>query len=70
VWADCCHVLEQLDLICETLEQSIEQSLQNMLEDSQGSQLTTQLIQELAYTRAERAKHLEGSYYYTSSPKT
>lgn len=64
VWADCCRVFERLDLIRETIEQSVEQSLQSMLEDTQGNQLITQLEQELAFTRIERAKHPEGGYYY------
>lgn len=64
VWRDCCRVFERLDLIRETIERNIEQSLQSMLEDTQGSQLITQLEQELAYTRTELAKHPEGSYYY------
>lgn len=64
IWADCCRVFERLDLIRETIERNIVQSLHTMLEDTSGQQLMTQAEQELAFVRAERAKHPEGSYYY------
>ncbi len=64
VWADCCRVFERLRLIQDVLERSIEQSLQNMLEDTRGREMIDALQQELAFALAERNKHPEGSYYY------
>ena len=64
VWEDCCWVFERLHLIQDVLERSIEQSLQNMLEDTRGRKMIDALQQELAFAMAERNKHPEGSYYY------
>ena len=64
VWEDCCRVFERLDLIRNTIEQNIEHSLQNILEDTKGSQLIIELEEEIAYAKQERDKHKEGSYYY------
>jgi site-specific DNA recombinase len=64
VWEDCCRVFERLDLIRETIEQGIEQSLQGVLEDTKGAMLISQLAEEIAFAKAERAKHSESSYYY------
>lgn len=65
VWEDCCHVFERLDLIRDTIEQGIAQSLQGVLEDTKGAMLISQLGEEIEFAKAERAKHPEGSYYYT-----
>jgi len=62
VWEDCCKVFERLSLIQDVLERSIEQSLQNMLEDTRGREMIDALQQELAFALAERNKHPEGSY--------
>ncbi|MFL5703347.1 MAG: recombinase family protein [Ktedonobacteraceae bacterium] len=64
VWEECCRVFERLDLIRDTIERSIEQSLQTMLEDSTGRQLAVQLSEEIAFAKQERDRHAEGSYYY------
>jgi len=64
VWEDCCQVFERLSLIQDVLERSIEQSLQNMLEDTRGREMIDALQQEFAFAMAERNKHPEGSYYY------
>ncbi len=64
VWEDCCRVFERLDGIRSTIESTIEQSLQSMLEDTTSKLLVVQLTEEIAYAKQERAKHPEGSYYY------
>lgn len=64
VWADCYCVFERLDLIRDTLEQNVEQSLQNILEDTKGRLLIIELEEEIAYAKQECRKHKEGSYYY------
>jgi site-specific DNA recombinase len=64
VWEDCCRVFERLDLIRDTIERSIEQSLHNMLEDTKGRMLVSQLDEEITFAKQERNKHPEGSYYY------
>jgi site-specific DNA recombinase len=65
VWDDCCRVFERLDLIRDTIERNIQASLQDMLENTQGKLLITELEADIAYAKQERAKHPEGSYYYT-----
>ena len=64
VWEDCCRVFERLGVICDTIEQNIEQSLQNILEDTEGRELIIELEEEITYAKHEREKHKEGSYYY------
>ncbi len=64
VWEDCCRVFERLSLIQDVLERSIEQSIQNMLEDTRGREMIDALQEELAFALAERNKHPENSYYY------
>jgi site-specific DNA recombinase len=64
VWEDCCRVFERLELIRDTIEQSIEQSVHDMLEESRGKIQMEGLQEEIAYARQERDKHPEGSYYY------
>ena len=64
VWENCCQVFERLSMIQDALERSIEQSIQNMLEDTKGRMQITALEEEIHYARQERDKHPEGSYYY------
>ena len=64
VWEDCCRVFERLDVIRSTIEKSIDQSLQSILENTTGKVLAFQLTEEINYAKQERAKHKEGSYYY------
>ncbi len=65
VWNDCCRLFERLDLIQARIEEEIERSLRNLLEDTEGKERIAALNSQLDYARQERAKHLEGSYYYT-----
>ena len=64
VWEDCCRVFEAIELIRDTLRANIERDVQNLLENTQGTQQVAQLTQEIAFAEQERAKHPEGSYYY------
>ena len=64
VWEDCCRVFERLELIQDTIEQGIELFLQNMLEDTKGQMLVSQLEDEITFAKRERAKHDEESYYH------
>jgi membrane glycosyltransferase len=64
VWEDCCRVFERLELIQDVIKASIEQSVQNLLEDTKGNDMITALQEEIIYAMRERDKHPEGSYYY------
>jgi site-specific DNA recombinase len=64
VWEDCCRVFERLDNIQNVIRASIDQFVENMLENTQGRALITELEEQIAYARQERDKHPEGSYYY------
>ena len=64
VWEDCCRVFERLDKIQNVIRDSIDLFIQNMLEDTQGRALITELEDQITYARQERDKHPEGSYYY------
>ncbi len=64
VWEDCCRVFDAIEEIRETLRANIERDVQNLLENTQGKQQTTQLAAEITFAELERSKHPEGSYYY------
>ncbi len=65
VWDDCCQLFERLDGIQAKIEQEIARSLTEVLEDTKGKEHIAALTAAIDYARQERAKHLEGSYYYT-----
>lgn len=64
VWKDCCRVFERLKPIQHVIERSIDQKLQNMLEDTKGQALITKKEEAIIYAKQERDKHPEGSYTY------
>jgi site-specific DNA recombinase len=69
VWVDCCRVFEQLEAVQSTIERSIREYLDSMLENTHGSQQIADLRQQVLFAEAERDKHPKGSYYYNLTDK-
>jgi Recombinase len=59
VWEDCCRIFERWDRVRATIEQNIDQSLQQLLEGTTGKLQIMQLTEDIAYARRERDKHPE-----------
>jgi len=64
VWENCCRVFDRLSVIQDVIRESIDQAIQNMVENTQGRALITELEEQITYASQERDKHPEGSYYY------